>query len=109
MVHRLVAETFIPKVDGKPQVNHIDGNPQNNKVENLEWVTNAENTLHAYRTLLNKRKQKLFTVFGQTLNMTQWSKVMGIKVQKLSYLLKKGWTVERALNEFGYREEMISK
>ena len=47
-LHRLVAKNFIPKVSGKTYVNHIDGNKENNRVENLEWVTAQENTLHAY-------------------------------------------------------------
>lgn len=46
-VHRLVAEHFIEKIDGKDIVNHKDGNKHNNVSENLEWVTQYENMIHA--------------------------------------------------------------
>jgi hypothetical protein len=46
-VHRLVAELYIPKPDGKDFVNHIDHNKSNNCVENLEWVTGKENSIAA--------------------------------------------------------------
>lgn len=46
-LHRLVALTFIPKVNGKEYVNHKDGNKLNNHVDNLEWCDCFENMRHA--------------------------------------------------------------
>ena len=58
LVHRLVAEHFIEKIDGKDLVNHIDSNKINNHVDNLEWVTNSENVQHAFNA---KKPKKIIT------------------------------------------------
>lgn len=50
LVHRLVAETWIPKESEDLEVNHINGNRYDNRVENLEWVTHQENIDHSRKT-----------------------------------------------------------
>lgn len=62
-ISRLVAQHFIPNSDNKPQVNHKDGNKMNDHYSNLEWVTQSENSIHAFDNGLNKRKHKVSGVF----------------------------------------------
>jgi hypothetical protein len=52
-VHRLVGEYFLPDV--KEQINHIDGNKWNNHFSNLEWVTNSQNSNHAFSMNLKSK------------------------------------------------------
>jgi len=48
-LHRLLATHFIDNPLNLPQINHKDGNKLNNSLDNLEWCTVQENTIHAYK------------------------------------------------------------
>lgn len=60
-VHRIVAEAFIPG-DTSLTVNHKDGNRQNNTVENLEWLSLADNIRHGFVTGLYPTQKQCMLV-----------------------------------------------
>jgi len=46
MLHRLIADSFIPNPKNLKVVNHIDSNKKNNDISNLEWCTQSDNCNH---------------------------------------------------------------
>ena len=81
-IHRLVGEVFIPNPLKKPIVDHIDTCRTNNRVDNLRWVTIAENN---YNKSIQKRNKSGVIGVHLNKNKTRWEASIGHK-NKLYYL-----------------------
>lgn len=62
LVHRLVAQAFIPNPEDLPIVRHLDDVPNNNSVNNLAWGTHSDNFEDA--KVNGKRKPKTHCING---------------------------------------------
>ena len=58
MIHRIVAELFLPNPENKPCVDHINCNKHDNRAVNLRWVTYSENMLNPITRKHNSNIQK---------------------------------------------------
>lgn len=62
LLHRIIAQAFIPNLENKPHIDHINTIKTDNRIENLRWVTPKENARNSI-TRTRYRKPN----FGKTL------------------------------------------
>lgn len=94
LVHRLVAEAFLPRESPLQQVNHKDGDKFNNNVTNLEWTTIEENLKHAVENdlscLAKLTKEQVESLFGDTKKFLEsQAEKYGVGVQTIKRIMEK--------------------
>jgi hypothetical protein len=81
LIHRLVADAFIPNPNNYNCVRHKDGNRLNNHVDNLEWFDRKRNP-KSHGCLFNAKKVEQYDKNGELVavykSMIQASKETGV-------------------------------
>lgn len=81
LIHRLVAENFIPNPNNLSDVNHKDENKLNNYDYNLEWASHKSNCLYGGRNIKTVSKKSRPIICIETreefLNATEVKKKYG--------------------------------
>ena len=99
LVHRLVAQAFIPNTEHLPEVNHKDENKRNNVVSNLEWCTDKYNV--NYGTGLKRRADTQRNDPDQSKPVIQYTKD-GQKVAEYP-------SIGEAVRQTGMKKDTISR
>jgi hypothetical protein len=75
MLHRIIAEHFIPNPHNYPHVDHINGIKTDNRIENLRWCTRLQNMLFDNHRQRRNKKTDLKGVSYNTINKKYGSEV----------------------------------
>ena len=111
LVHRLVAQAFIPNPGNLPQINHIDEDRVNNRVDNLEWCSSKYNLNYGNRRKKanESSKKPIISISPEGVirregSATDFSKRTGIDVRNINAVLK-----GRRRHTHGYRFRYIKE
>lgn len=98
LVHRLVAQVFVPNPNNLPFINHINENRSDNRAENLEWCTASYNANFGSRNRrmaisLGKRVEQ-YTIGGKLVNTyysaSEAARVLGLNPSAIAECCRGG-------------------
>lgn len=106
LIHRVVAESFLPKpAASKKVVAHLDYNKENNKVSNLKWMSLEENYKHQQGSPNVINEKKLRRENRQRPSTT--TKLNTSKVMQLKKMLNQGKPIKQLVAKFGITDTQI--
>ena len=110
LVHRLLAQHFIPNPKNKPEVNHVDGNKKNNNINNLEWCTRSENQKHSHNIglTINQRKKQSDRMKNESSENSRRAILKEKEVLEIKELYKSGSYTQLELSSiYGVHKDTI--
>lgn len=99
VIHRMVAETFIPNPANFDLVLHKDDDKSNNRIENLEWGTQSERAINAVR------KNNMYKASGELSNLVKYSDKT---IHKICKMIQDGYLNSEISKEVGVSNSYIS-
>lgn len=88
LIHRLVAEAFVPNPYGFRCVNHKDENKRNNNADNLEWCTYQYNARYGKGALVRNSRIIQYDMGGNAIKIWESAKdaseKLGLNYQGIS-------------------------
>lgn len=90
-VHRLVGKAFIPNPENLETINHIDHNPKNCAVDNLEWMTRADNLRYSIEKPVEQYDLETGELLATYPSITKCCEMTGYDYYQISEACKKSY------------------
>lgn len=106
LIHRLVAQIFLPNYYNKPTINHKNKNRSDNHLFNLEWATMTEQNIHK-----NNNKFEPTNTFNMCTMKSIWRVDLKTneKLEKYNNLTEaQNWCIQNNLSKSKYVKNGIS-